>query len=470
MNSTALTAVEIADGVRSGRLRALDIVQQALDRIRRNDCEVNAFVAVNETLALEAARRVDETVAAGADPGQFAGVPIGIKDLEHVRGLPTRFGSLLHKDAVPEREDSEHVARLRAAGAIPIGKVATGEFGLDAITHTHLNGTTRNPWNLERTPGGSSGGSAAAVAAGLVPLCTGTDALGSIRAPAAYTGLIGLKPSQGRIPRAHGFKETSCIGPLARTAADAARYLDVASGPSTRDRMTLPASGISFERAIETLDVAGLRAHFSPDLGFAPVEPEVVALCESAFAKLVKAAGFVRVEGPYAFDNVYPEWNALAALELKGDFERAGILPGQIDKISPIPRWLIESIRELPLREQSLYRERIRAVERQTATFFETADLLMTPTTGCAAYDAQGPLPVVIAGKDASRTNAEPFTAIGSICWLPSISLPAGLTREGLPVGLLVNAPRHRDDIALRVARIWEQAQPWPGIAPAFSN
>ena len=344
-------------------------------------------------------------------------------------GCRRSHGSLVHAVAQPEKGDSEHVARLRAAGAIPLGKVSMGEFGLDAITHTLAHGTTRNPWNLERTPGGSSGGSAAAVSAGLVPLCTGGDALGSIRAPAAYTGLIGLKPSYGRIPRAHGFRDTACLGALTRTVADTARYLDVVSGPSNRDRGTLPASGVRYEQAIETLDVGGMRAIWSPDLGFAPVEPEVIDICAAAFHRLVRSAKLSTSGESFECINVYPEWNALAALELKADFERAGVLPHHADRISPVPRMLIDSIQMLTPVQQAEYRERIRTLEREIAAFFDKADLLFTPTVCCRAYDAQGPLPVVIAGKDASQTNAEPFTAVGSICWLPSISIPAGNSR-----------------------------------------
>lgn len=463
-------AIDIAESVRAGHRKAVDVVNEAIRRIERDDREVNSFVSVNADLALAAAEEIDRKVERHEDPGRLAGVPIGVKDNEHVAGLPTKHGSLVHANAPPEKFDSEHVARLRAAGAIPIGKVSMGEFGLDAITHTIAHGTTRNPWDLTKTPGGSSGGSAAAVAAGLVPLCTGGDALGSIRAPASYTGLIGLKPSYGRIPRAHGFRDTAALGSLTCTVADTARYLDVVAGPSNRDRATLPASGVRYEEAIERLDVRGLRAVWSEDLGFAPVEPEVIEICANAFQRLVRAAGLTAINGGFKCINVYPEWNALAALELKADFERAGVLPHHADRISPVPRMLIESIQMLSPVQQSEYRERIRALEREIASFFDEADLLFTPTVCCEAYGAEGPLPVVIAGKDASRTNAEPFTAIGSICWLPSISIPAGVTSTGLPVGLLINGPRHRDEIVLRLARIWEQTQPWPGVAPAFAR
>jgi aspartyl-tRNA(Asn)/glutamyl-tRNA(Gln) amidotransferase subunit A len=462
------TAVTIAEAVRAGRQSAVEVTNRALARVARLDGNIRAFVAIDADRALEQAAAVDLRRSRGEDPGSLAGVPIGVKDNEAVEGFATRHGSLVHAGAHPEPADSEHVARLRRAGAVILGKVATAEFGLDGVTHTLAHGTTRNPWNHDRTPGGSSGGSAAAVSAGLIPLCTGSDALGSIRVPAGFTGLVGLKPSHGRVARAHGFRPTAALGALTRTVADTARYLDVVSGPSNRDHMSLPAAGVSYEREIEQLDVTGLRVAWSPDLGFAPVEPEIASRCEDAVEALVRAAGLIHVRERFIFTNVYSEWNALAALEIKGDFERAGILPLHIERISPGPRGFIEQAQTLSAAQQSAYREKMQHLEREVADFFSRADILFTPTACCAAYAAEGPMPTVIAGRDASQTHAEPFTAIGSICWNPSVSIPVGLTSDGLPVGLLITGPRHADEIVLRLARIWEQLRPWPRVAPGY--
>src|SRR5438477_6277546 len=203
--------------------------------------------------------------------------------------MPTSHGSLLYKGRPLVDEDSVHVARLRAAGAVPVGKTAAPEFGAIAYTSTPAWGTTRNPWNLERTPGGSSGGSAAAVAAGLVPFCTASDGGGSTRIPAAFTGLVGFKASYGRIPHPRAApSQTTCLGALVTTVADAARHLDVACGPDDRDRASLPPPGVVYERAIEELDVAGLRAAWSPDLGLAVVEPGCTELTESAALALAE--------------------------------------------------------------------------------------------------------------------------------------------------------------------------------------
>jgi aspartyl-tRNA(Asn)/glutamyl-tRNA(Gln) amidotransferase subunit A len=457
------SAAEMADDVRAGRSSARQLVETSLERIRNDNPRINAFVYLDTDGALAAADAIDAQVQRGEDPGVLAGVPFGIKDLrDRCVGMPTRNGSLLTRDAKPDLSDSPQIERLKRAGAIPLGKVATAEFGLDGVTHTLLHGTTRNPWRLSRTPSGSSGGSSAAVAAGLVPLATGGDGLGSIRCPAGFTGMVGHKPSLGRIPRTDGFADTSCPGAITATVADTARYLDVVSGPDDRDRMTLPAAEGCYESAIENLDVRGLKAVWSADLGFAPVEPEVAAICEEAVHRLVEAAGLSLVATRYSCTNPYIAWNALAAVALRHDFEYRGYLPDRLDDISPGPRRFIERYAYQDPKRLVEYRQTVMRTEQEMAELFRSADVLLTPTACCVPYAAEGPLPEVIAGMDASETNGEPFTALASIGWNPSVSVPAGLSSDGLPIGLLINVRRHRDDIALRLARISEIANPWP--------
>jgi aspartyl-tRNA(Asn)/glutamyl-tRNA(Gln) amidotransferase subunit A len=467
MTTSLMSAVEIATAVRAGRLSAREAVADAIARIGARDGAINAFVFTDPESALTQARAIDDTIARGQDPGLLAGVPFAVKDMEMARGMPTRQGSLLLANAAPEWEDCANVARLRAAGAVCLGKLATAEFGLDGVTHTLACGTTRNPWNLQRTPSGSSGGSSAAVSAGMVPIATGTDGLGSIRCPAAFTGLVGLKPSLGRIPRMDGFRDTSSPGALTATVADTARYLDVVSGPDDRDRMSLPPPNLSFERAAETLDVTGAQAVYSADLGFAPVTDEVREMCGVAARDLAQAAGLGFREG-WTCVNAYIPWNALAARLLRARFTLAGYLPDHADRISPGPRAFIERFGAMPLEQEIAYQDVLKTLERQTAELFATTDVLITPTACCEAYAAEGPLPEVIEGRDSSQTHAEPFTTIGSICWNPSISIPIGLSRAGLPIGLMLTVRRHRDDVALRLARLWEQARPWPRTAPGY--
>src|SRR5262245_26398418 len=267
------TVIEIAEGVRAGSSSAVSALEECLLAIDARNGELNAFIHLDEASARRDAEAIDSMVAAGRDPGPLAGVPFGVKDLDDCAGMPTGRGSLWFSGEAPVADDSIHVARLRAAGAVPVGKTAVPEFGFWAYTSNRVTGVTRNPWDTTVTPGGSSGGSASAVAAGLVPFATSSDGGGSTRTPAGFCGLVGHKPSFGRIPDLRGtrYSQTATAGALATTVADAARLLDVMAGPDDRDRTSLPAAAGSYERVIDELDTAGLRIGWSSDLGFAIV-------------------------------------------------------------------------------------------------------------------------------------------------------------------------------------------------------
>jgi aspartyl-tRNA(Asn)/glutamyl-tRNA(Gln) amidotransferase subunit A len=457
------TVVDIATAVAEGSLSAAVVVEQCLREIGDKNERVNAFVYLDAAGARRQAEEMDRSIARGGKPGALAGVAFGVKDIrESCAGMPRRNGSLFHRDDPPESGDSVFIARLRAAGAIPLGKVATAEFGMDGVTHTLAHGTTRNPWNLACTPGGSSGGSAAAVAGGLVPFCTAGDAGGSTRSPAGYTGTVGLKPSLGRIPRMDGFGDRSCPGVITASVGDTARILDVAAGPDDCDRMTLPAPGISYEKLIETLNVGGLRAVWSEDLGFAPVEPDVAALTRAAAFRLAEAAGLCMLDRAVRFTNVYMAANMHLTRRFAEELAQRGILPEQKHLLSPGPSFFLEKAQNFSQADafEALLMEM--RLEQEIAAFFRDADVLLTPCHSTPAFAAEGPLPEWIAGKDASQTHGDSFPMLANIGWNPSISVPAGLTSDGLPVGLLITVRRHRDDIALRLARILELTTPWP--------
>ena len=453
--------IETADAVRRGDLRAADVIEECLQTLAAENPAITAFIMLRAEEAREEAKAIDRRVAKGEDPGLLAGVPFGVKDIEDITGLPTTQGSLLLKDAPPAKSDTVHVEKLRAAGAIAVGKTNICEFGVDASSYNLLWGTTRNPWNLERTPGGSSGGSAAAVAAGIVPLATATDAAGSTRGPASNTGLVGLKPSHGRIPKNDGFANWAAHGALTRTVADTARYLDAVAGPDDRDRQSLPAAGVRYERVIETLDVAGLKAVWSPDLGYAVVEPEVVALAHGAARTLVKTARLDLL--PRDFHPVNAR-DALAIIQItnaRDDMTATGVLPARLGDLGKQLRHWLELGKDIGPKQVLECWEVVRQLERDMAAFYREADVLLTPAVGCRPYGADVMMPDLIDGRDASHSGPEPFGFIANVAWNPSISVPAGISKDRLPVGLQITVRRHRDDIALRLARILEQAQPW---------
>ena len=460
------TVVELAESVRRRERAAADVLDEALAAIEAGNEALNAFVHLAPAVARRAAAAVDAAVARGEDPGPLAGVPFGVKDLEDCAGMPTSHGSVLFKGRPPVEHDSVHVGRLRAAGAVPVGKTATPEFGTLNFTKTKAWGTTRNPWDLSRTPGGSSGGSAAAVSAGLVPFGTASDGGGSIRIPAGFTGLGGHKASHGRIPEpGPDGSLTAVVGALTTTVADAARHLDVAAGPDDRDRISLPAPGLRYEEAIEVLDVGGLRARWSPDLGFAVVDAEVEAIARAAAEALVGAAGLAADDGPVHLTDPVKAWLSAGAMDLwlsLGDDD----WPGCADDLTLYSRQVLEQTESYPVSRFARAHQLRARLAADCAALFAEVDIVLTPTTAVAAFAAEGPPTAEIAGQHVHPAMSTPFTMLANLCWNPAVSVPAGTTEAGLPVGLQIMVGRHRDDRALRLARIAELATPWPRFAP----
>ena len=461
------TVIELAESVRRGERKAVELLDECLARIEADGDRLNAFNHLDPDLARTSAEAVDAARARGDDPGLLAGVPFGVKDLEHCIGMPTTFGSVPFAGRGPEARDSLNVARLRAAGAVPVGKTTTPEFGTLNLTKTKVSGITRNPWDVSRTPGGSSGGSAAAVAAGILPFGTASDGGGSIRIPASFSGLVGHKASQGRIPHPEvTTNQTSVSGSVTTTVADTARILDVLAGPDDVDRVSLPAPTLRYEDAIESFQVRGLRARWSLDLGFATVDPEVAELTAAAAQKLVEAAGLVVDDEPVELTDPVRAWLTTGAVGLWVDIEPE-MWPSRADDFT---LWVRRSLEQTENQTLPKYARALRArhaLELDAARIFSEVDVLLCPTTAVPAFAAEGPPPQVINGVDTGNAAmSTPFTMLANLCWNPAISIPCGLTSDGLPVGLQVIARRHRDEIPLRLARIFEQAHPWPRFAP----
>lgn len=447
------TVVETAALVRSGALTARAVVQEALDRIEECNGILGAFVHVDAEGAVARASAVDELVRAGEDPGPMSGVPLGVKELHPVTGWPFAMGSALYADRVADHTCTL-VQRAVAAGAVPIGVTASPEFGRASFTASALHGVTRNPWNLELTPGGSSGGSAAAVAAGMVPLATGTDGAGSLRIPASYCGLVGFKPTYGLVPRGPrhiGAADNDHYGALTRTVRDTARFLDCVSGIDPFDRASLPAP-VRFEDNL-TADLRGLRVAFVPDLGNAPCDPQVVEVTQTAAEKFVAATGAQLVPAQLTVDpDCGAAYRTLSAPDVHTQLR--GAPPGR--DIHPTLRGYLDAAGAMNAEMLAdAHEARARLVARM-AEAFERFDLLLLPATQVPAFAAEGPMPTEIAGQQVDHWGALAVTMPFNLTGQPAVSVPAG-TVGGAPVGLQIVGRRHADALVLAAAAAVEQ-------------
>ena len=324
-----------------------------LDTIERGNPDLNVFVYIDAEHALGAARAVDAVVhdRRVGELGPLAGVPFGVKDLEDCAGMPTTRGSRWFADGPAKTADSIHVGRLRAAGAIPVGKTATPEFGAWAYTASPLLGVTRNPWNLSCTPGGSSGGTAAAVASAMVPFGTASDGGGSIRTPASFTGLVGLKSTYGRIPTLGDthLAQNAVVGCLTTTVADTALLLDVMAGPDARDRTCLPAPTGSYLDALDAVELPRCRVAWSLDLGFATIDHEVGVLCEQAAQAFVRATGASLVDRPIQLEDYIRTYAFVEGVDKFVGVER-DLWENRLDELDPLsaPGWTRLSVKTLP--------------------------------------------------------------------------------------------------------------------------
>jgi aspartyl-tRNA(Asn)/glutamyl-tRNA(Gln) amidotransferase subunit A len=449
--------------VRRGEVRATDVLEASLEAIAGS--KTNAVGYLDAEGARRDAEAIDARVRNGEDPGLFAGVPLLVKDLEDAKGMPTTYGSVVYKDNIAE-EDSTGVARVRAAGAVIAGKAAAPEFGLVAYTRTKLFGTTRNPWNLERTPAGSSGGSAAAVAGGLVPLATATDGGGSIRLPAAYCGLVGMKGTFGRIPRgprAANGQLTSLKGCVSRSVRDAARYYDVAAGYDARDPFSLPRID-GWEEQLGARTLKGLRAVVSPNLGSAVVHPEIESIVREAAEALVDATGLHRVDVDVHIPVNGEAWATTGLPSLINDLR--GHWPDCRDDLTPEIRFGMD-VADKYRAWHAAKVERFRVeMNESLADLFEKTDVVLCAVSPVEPFAAEGPMPRQVGEVEVNPYNGGALTIPGSISGYPAISIPAGFTKSGLPVGLQVYARRHEDALLLDLAHAMERARPWPLVAP----
>ncbi len=455
------TLVELVEALRARRLSALELMGLVLDRVDETHARLNAVVArYGREELLAAARLADARIARG-EARPLEGIPFGVKDLEDCAGLVTSHGSLPFKDAVAQH-DSVHVARLRAAGAIPIGKTNAPEFGYTAITKNLVYGTTRNPWNLERTPGGSSGGSSATIAGCVLPMATASDGGGSIRIPASFTGTFGLKVSYGRVPMAPRllwyFGDTSVFGPLTKTVEDAALYLDQIAGPHPLDPNTLPHPGISYLEAVRAPAPGPLRIGFSSDLGYAVVQSDIAEAVYDA-ARTFEKLGHRFEELPGGPPLLGREWAQFGSLEGRARLDH--LLPARKRDITRSYLAGLQQFDRINARELRELAEKREQLNRWCAEAFERFDVLVMPTVPHDPPPAKGPFPSEIEGRPNILAGVAAFTIPFNLSWHPAATVRAGLSRARLPIGMQIVGPRHRDDLVLQVARAFERERPW---------
>ena len=456
-----MSATELLAGYRAGRISPVDAARAALDRIEAFEPRLNAFCYRAEPEeVLAAARASAERWARGAPMGALDGVPITVKDTILAEGWPTLRGSRV-VDAGPTPEDSPIAARAREQGAIVLGKTTTPEFGWKAVTDSPLSGVTRNPWDTALTPGGSSGGSAAALAAGIGHLALATDAGGSTRIPAAFCGLVGFKATAGRIPSyppsPAGSLAHHC--PLTRSVADAALLTNVAAQPDSRDWLSLPPDGADYRDRLEE-GIGGCRIAYSPTLGYARVDAEVaslVARAADAFAGL--GAEVETVETP--FDD--PTHSFVTHFFVGIGHAMRGLPPDEKALLDPGLAAVVDKGAAIPLAEYCAAIEARVALGGAARRLHDRFDLLLTPAVAVPPFAAGRLTPEGMAPEGMAEydwTCWTPFTYPFNLTGQPAISVPCGFTAAGLPVGLQIVGAMHADALVLRAARAYEAARP----------
>lgn len=458
-----MPAHRLAPLIRSGAVSAVESVEAVLARIEQVAPAINAFALVTAEAARAEAKRAEAAVTAGEPLGPLHGVTVTIKDLAFVNGLPTARGSHIFVGDVATR-DAPFVTRLKAAGAIVVGKTTTPECGWIGLGRSPLTGDTHNPWKHGFTPGGSSAGAAAAAAAGCGPLHQGTDAAGSIRIPAHFCGLAGLKPSYGRIPMVPvGLHDlASHGGPMARTVRDVAMMLSVMAGPHPEDHTCLDSAPADYLGRIGE-GITGKRIAFSPDLGHVRVEPEVAALVRAGLTAFTEAGAIV--------EEVPTPWGAggidLARFFWKAHFSSFGrFLPQWRDRMDPHLVACIEDGQAVTASDYQMQRERKYAWCSEIGRWFEDWDYLVTPTASVAAFPVGQLAPDGWAQHRWDWMEWAEFSYPFNFTGAPAASVPCGMTADGRPVGLQIVGRRFDDLGVLQAAAAFEAARPWEHLRP----
>ena len=464
------SAGELRRLIDSKEVSCVELTGLFLQRIDELNPIFNAYLALCSDEAIAAAQRAQKMVQGGEPVGPLHGIPISVKDLEMTSGITTTLGSAIFRDRVPDM-DSVVVERVKAAGAIILGKTNTPEFGLSGTTENKLGDACRNPWDTSRTPGGSSGGAAAALAAGLCTLATGSDGGGSIRIPASFSGVFGIKPSQGRVPRYGGYgypaaNHFSQSGPMSRTVADSALLLQVLAGPDSRDPVSMreapPDFGAHLGRGVE-----GWRIAWSPDLGYAGVDPEVVRVTEMA-ARVFEELGAVVEDPDLAIEDPFQAfWDVFSTASYTS---YGHLLDEQREQFTYYGLRAFEHGSEVTGADLSRALLRVDQLRRQMENLFDDYDLLLTPTMAVPAFPIEA-RPAIIGGKEVDPFwGYLPFTFPINMTGQTAASLPCGFSDDpasaGMPIGLHLVGPRGSEANVLQACAAFERARPWADKRP----
>jgi aspartyl-tRNA(Asn)/glutamyl-tRNA(Gln) amidotransferase subunit A len=459
-----LPALELGQAIRAKKVSPVEVVEAVLARIERLNPMLNAYCTVTAAAARAAAKEAEAAVMRGDALGTLHGIPVSIKDLVTTKGVRTTHGSKIYEQFIPD-EDAPVVERLKGAGAIILGKTNTPEFGHKVVTDNLVFGPSRNPWSLEHTPGGSSGGAAAAVASGLGPLAVGTDAGGSIRIPSSCCAIFGLKPTLGLVamaPTFGGLETLSHTGPMTRTVRDAALMLNCMVGADRRDLSSLPGVEVDYLTGLDR-GIQGSRVAWSPDWGYAAVDEEVRQLAEAA-AKRFTDLGCQVEEAHPGFPDPADTYQILttasraARVADRWPAERDRFDPSLAVQIEAGMRWsAVDFVRASNVR---------RTLNETFVRFFAQYDLLLTPTVAAPPPPVNVQAHAEIAGRQVTRLGWLAFTFPLSLIGYPAASVPCGWTRAGLPVGLQIAAPRLADALVLRAAAAFEALAPWAHQRP----
>jgi Asp-tRNA(Asn)/Glu-tRNA(Gln) amidotransferase A subunit family amidase len=459
-------ATELRGQIADGTVSPVEITELYLSRIERLDPQLNSYLTVTAEQAMEGARKAEQAVARGDELGPLHGIPISIKDLQMTAGVRTTGGSLAYKDRVPDANCAV-VERVLAAGAVMLGKTNTSEFGLLGATENRLGGPCRNPWDTARISGGSSGGAGASLAAGLCSLATGSDGGGSIRIPASFSGVYGIKPTQGRVSGYSGLSGPASVnlisqnGPMSRTVRDSALLLQVMAGHDPRDHGSMREPVPDFQAAAGR-GVEGLRIAWSKDYGYVAVEPEVATIAQRA-ASLFQELGCTVEETDLCLDGTSDTWLMLFAADTY--LALGHLLDDPSDPLTWYARRTIEAGATYTASDYEgalVWRD---GMIQQFAELFEDYDLLLSPTMAVTAFPVDN-YPEPAPGPGWSVLSfTHPINAVG----LPAASVPCGFDSNGLPVGLQIVGRRGDEETVIAASAAFEQARPWAHHRPAVS-